>query len=191
MRSRVESGRCRTTGAERQSAAPRAGVLLEILEDAGDYATHAGRSDLTVEDTRLAINMALHTGDVSRRPTSAFLASLATQCNSRSLPKKQCNLPAARDTFVVGKKTRNWQLVVNPRHRGPPNPQVFTPGTAADAPAGRKARQQIPIRLGADAGAHRSEPTSNAAPFAGQGIAPKPTENYDGVDDDEDDWEEG
>lgn len=137
------------------------------------YSEHAGRGEVSVEDTRLALAMVSRTGDVRRRPPPGLLREMAAVCNRRNLPeqRKQKQLPPPRDTFIHDGHLRNWQVVVPHRVLRQAVP-MYTPAPPPPAPAGADARgrrtaaPQIPIRLGAvraQAAAPAAQP-ANAEP---------------------------
>lgn len=138
--------------------ARRAGTIVETLEDAVQYTEHAGRTEVSVEDTRLALAMVAQTGSVRRRPAPGLLREMAAVCNRRNLPeqRKQKQLPPPRDTFIHDGRLRNWQVVVPhrtarqaaPTYMPAPTP---TPAPGAEARTGRLAAPRIAIRLSAPA----------------------------------------
>jgi hypothetical protein len=120
---------------------------------------YAGRKEVSVEDTRLAAEMATQRGEVRRRPMPSLLREMAAACNRKNLPdqRRQKMLPPKRDTFVDNGKLRNWQVVVP--HRISEQRRALTayvpalrgrPGKEQGlARAGGSAAPKIQIRLGA------------------------------------------
>mmetsp|Transcript_26955 Transcript_26955/g.79475 ORF Transcript_26955/g.79475 Transcript_26955/m.79475 type:complete len:234 (-) Transcript_26955:185-886(-) len=173
-------------------------TVVDTLEEAFDFADHAGRAGITVEDVRLAIAMGLQRGEYSRRPSMSILSQMAAECNKRKLPdtSKSRSLPPPRDRFVEGGRLRNWHVVVPARcqrfsHSAPIH------ASAEDAvPMVRRAPKQIPIQLSGEL-----EQAAAANPEGAGGDAPamdlqdalallqeQPQNQYDD-DDDEDAWE--
>ncbi|KAJ1628367.1 transcription initiation factor IID, 31kD subunit-domain-containing protein [Pavlovales sp. CCMP2436] len=124
-------------------------TIAERLEDAVPYAEHAGRTELTVEDTRLAAKMTAGNGEMRRRPLPSLLREMAAVCNRRNLPeqRKQKQLPPPRDTFIHDGRLRNWQVVVPHRTLRQPLP-TYTPAAPQPAPSQGRSVPAIQIRLG-------------------------------------------
>lgn len=165
----------------------RAGTIAETLEDAHEYTEHAGRTEVSVEDTRLAFAMVARNGDVRRRPVPSLLREMAAVCNRRNLPeqRKQKQLPPPRDTFIQNGQLRNWQVVVPHRTARQPLPTYLPAPTPVPAPdtevrVGRLAIPRIPIRLGAPA-----QPAAPAASNLQDALAMMqgPSVDYDNDDD--------
>lgn len=171
----------------------RAGYIAEVFDDALDYTEHAGRSEISVEDTRLAISIAALTGDIRRRPLPGMLADMAAVCNRKKLPEtsRQRQLPGPRDSFVHDGHTRNWQVVVPARQQARAVPEFTAlPGAAEADQRQRQSAKRIEVRLAPPgvAPAERAQPPPvNLQDILAKRAAAQPNTDYD---DDDDMWDD-
>mmetsp|Transcript_1355 Transcript_1355/g.3520 ORF Transcript_1355/g.3520 Transcript_1355/m.3520 type:complete len:228 (+) Transcript_1355:38-721(+) len=165
--------------------------VAEVFDDAADYTEHAGRSEITVEDTRLALSLAARTGDIRRRPLPGMLAEMAAACNRKKLPEqsRQRQLPGPRDSFVHDGRTRNWQVVIPARQQTRTLPEFTASLGAADSE--RRQRQpakRIEVRLAPPGVA----PTERVQPLPAnlQDILARRSQPAADYDDDDEMWDD-
>jgi hypothetical protein len=163
-RALITSPCARARAAARGPPFARAGTVCETLTEAVALSEHAGRTEVSVEDTRLAAEMSAGRGEQRRRPMPSLLREMAAACNRRNLPeqRKMKQLPPPRDTFVSDGRLRNWQVVVP--HRADEQRQARPTYVPAPPPAPGEAGAVRPRAVGV--GAPKIQIRLGAAPAA-------------------------